>query len=171
MICVLGARDFEEVIDFKRVPKPVKLELDNLDSRAHPEGSPKRRAIIEQFTHSDKAKLISFEEALTRIQQEQYIRIYEPTVPIRVTDDQKKNIIMLRKDFRNAFEHFTPISWSIENQLFVQPMRDTISVATELSRSFNLSICEKEHRARLSRVLDELPRVLDMNERELQAAP
>jgi hypothetical protein len=61
-----------------------------------------------------KDKLIGFEEAFNRIQQDEWMKQYTGSKTLSPTGDQKISIRKLKDEIRNNFEHFTPKGWSIE---------------------------------------------------------
>ena len=60
-----------------------------------------------------KDKLISFQEALKRTQEDGWMRQYTGSNTLSLTSDQKMSIRKLKDEIRNNFEHFTPKGWSI----------------------------------------------------------
>ena len=59
-------------------------------------------------------KLISFNEALRRVQSKDHILGYVNTTPLALTKEQAEDVKTLSEMLRNNFEHFMPMGWSIE---------------------------------------------------------
>lgn len=64
--------------------------------------------------HTYKNKLITFKEALKRVQSTNYICGYVDATPVKVSANQRKDMALLTDLLRNNFEHFTPKLWAIE---------------------------------------------------------
>ena len=69
---------------------------------------------VTYTTKKGKVKLISFDDALNRCQDHQWMRMYGHSKALVLTDNQKWSIDKLKKEFRNKFEHYQPLAWSIE---------------------------------------------------------
>jgi hypothetical protein len=65
-------------------------------------------------TKKSKVKLISFDEVLKRCQDPNRMSMPGTGKCLQLTDRQKESIRRLRKQFRNNFEHYIPMGWSIE---------------------------------------------------------
>jgi hypothetical protein len=61
-----------------------------------------------------KVMLISFNQALNRCQDHQWMRQFVHSKTLKLNKDQKWSIDKLKKEFRNKFEHYQPLAWSIE---------------------------------------------------------
>jgi len=59
-------------------------------------------------------RLIGFDEALRRCQDSKWMRMTVTSKHLQLTNQQKKSIEILRKWFRNNFEHYIPKRWIIE---------------------------------------------------------
>lgn len=59
-------------------------------------------------------RLISFPEALERVQNSNYMCGYVDAAPLHLSGVQLADISTLTKLLRNSFEHFTPKLWAIE---------------------------------------------------------
>jgi hypothetical protein len=79
-------------------------------------------------TKKGKVLLIDFDEALTRCQDPKWMRLYVHSRPLILTDNQKWSINKLKKEFRNQFEHYQPLAWSIEIHGFPQIALDILDV-------------------------------------------
>jgi len=69
---------------------------------------------VTYTTKEGKVKLISFDDALNRCQDHQWMWIYGHSKTLVLTNNQKWSIDKLKKEFRNKFEHYQPVAWSIE---------------------------------------------------------
>ena len=59
-------------------------------------------------------RLISFNEALENCQNYKLMRMTIESKHLVLTESQKESIWQLKKHLRNNFEHYQPMSWSIE---------------------------------------------------------
>jgi hypothetical protein len=75
-----------------------------------------------------KDKLISFQEAFKRTQEDGWMRQYTHSQTLSPTGDQKISIQNLKDMIRNKFEHFTPKGWSIETSGMPQMVLDITDV-------------------------------------------
>ena len=73
-------------------------------------------------------RLIHFDEALKRCQDSKWIGQYVHSRTLSLTDDQKWSINKLKKSFRNQFEHYQPLLWSIEIHGFPKITMDVLDV-------------------------------------------
>jgi len=73
-----------------------------------------KKAIEELFNKSNNRNLISFNEAIKRCQDPNYMRMTYQSKPLQLTDQQNDSIKRLKEDFRDNFEHFKPMGLSIE---------------------------------------------------------
>ena len=64
--------------------------------------------------YSDSHQLISFNRALDRCQNPNFMRMTIMSKELQLTDEQKDSIDILKKEFRNNIEHYIPKAWSIE---------------------------------------------------------
>lgn len=65
-------------------------------------------------TREGEKRLIGFDEALRRCQNSKWMRMTVTSKHLQLTNQQKKSIEILRKWFRNNFEHYIPKGWAIE---------------------------------------------------------
>jgi len=71
-----------------------------------------QKAINYLYNHS--RKLISFYNALKRCQNPDWMRQFVRSRTLKLDRGQKWSINKLKKEFRNCFEHYQPLAWSIE---------------------------------------------------------
>ena len=167
MICALVGSNFERVVDMKRMKEKDKKrleELRDLDGEAYFE----YRQIIEEYIHSQHARLISFNEALDRVQTPQYMNMYCFSKPIKCNPDEVAHIKHLRRAFRNQFIHFMPKSWWIEQRYFLPLVNDTVAVTERLFSSFNLSTHERERLDKAKASLAQMTELLKINKGSLE---
>ena len=67
-------------------------------------------------------------KAIERIQDKNIMgnSIYQKVITI--TQEEEESLHYIHKIFRNKFEHYAPLSWSIEIEIFIKPLNDLISV-------------------------------------------
>ena len=82
MICALAPDNFARVIDQELMKKKDRNRLKKLSRLMTPKADKERREIRNQFLHSSKAKLISFHEALKRVQNPNYMTLNVHSQPV-----------------------------------------------------------------------------------------
>ncbi len=167
MICALEGSNFERVVDMERMKLKDKKrleELRDLDGEAYFE----YRRIIEDYIHSQNAHLISFNEALDRVQIPRYMELDCFSKPIKCDPDEVAHIKQLRRAFRNQFIHFMPKSWWIEQRYFLPLVKDTLAVTERLFSSCNLSIHERERLDKAKDSLAQMTELLKINKGSLE---
>ena len=90
---------------------------------------------LDRKTGRFKDKLISFQGALKRTQEDRWMRQYTPSRTLSLTSDQKKSIEKMKNDIRNNFEHFIPKGWSIEISGMPKIVSDVVDVIEFLALS------------------------------------
>lgn len=140
MICVLRVGNHKAVIDFDKMDKQSMEKLSKLWKSNSTEDFVKARKLENKFIDSKAAKLIPFLVALKRIQDKKFMNKYLSNRTIEISQSEKANILELRKTFRNQFEHYRPLSWMIDQRVFIPIVRDTLSIVKKLLNSFNLKI-------------------------------
>ncbi len=73
-------------------------------------------------------RLISFDMALKICQDPNRMRIRASSKPLELSKNQKGSIKSLREEFRNNFEHYIPMEWSIEVHGMPQIAMDALEV-------------------------------------------
>lgn len=103
-----------------------------------------------------KDKLISFQEALKRTQDNGWMRQYTHSRALTLTCEQQKSINMLRKGVRNNFEHFIPTGWSIEISGMPKIVSDLVDVIEFLAFSSGNPLwnMELDHERRIRSAID-----------------
>ncbi len=79
-------------------------------------------------TKSGQRRLVSFEDIIKWVQDKNRMTWTIASKELSLNADQKKSIDMLSKQFRNSFEHYTPMSWSIEIHGFPQMTMDILDI-------------------------------------------
>jgi hypothetical protein len=79
-------------------------------------------------TKKGMKKLISFDEALTRCQDPNWMRMTIMSRHLQLSNQQKESIQKLKDLLRNNFEHFVPKGWSIEIHGMPQIAIDVLDV-------------------------------------------
>ena len=79
-------------------------------------------------TKNGEKRLIGFDMALRRCQKTKWMRMTVTSKHLQLTTQQKKSIQILRKWFRNNFEHYIPKGWSIEIHGMPQIALDVLEV-------------------------------------------
>ncbi len=74
-------------------------------------------------------KLIDFSTAINRAQDPHYAN----QQVLRLTDSQVYSLRRLRQEFRNQFEHYQPLSWSIELHALAEIVPDILAVIRSLA--------------------------------------
>lgn len=73
-------------------------------------------------------RLISFNEALKRCQNPNWMNMTIMSKHLKLTDQQRESISKLKRRFRDAFEHYIPKGWSIEAHGMPQITIDVLEV-------------------------------------------
>jgi hypothetical protein len=71
--------------------------------------------------------LISFDEAIARLQREENFQPLDFR-PLILSDDERRSLERLSKEFRNEFEHFSPKRWAIAQSEFPKIVEDVLRV-------------------------------------------
>ncbi|MDZ7312591.1 MAG: hypothetical protein ONB45_15115 [candidate division KSB1 bacterium] len=90
--------------------------------------NPDRVKIFDKKTDKYLDKLISFPEALKRAQKDEYMQQFVFSKTLKLTKSQKRSINFIHKTFRNTFEHFIPMQWSIETSGMREIVIDVLDV-------------------------------------------
>jgi len=69
---------------------------------------------VVHTTKRGKERLIGSDEALKRCQNSGYMGMTIYSKHLELSQQQKKSIDALKKEFRNQFEHYIPCQWSID---------------------------------------------------------
>lgn len=114
--------------------------------------NPDRVKELDKKTGQFKEKLISFPEALKRIQDDQWVLQFTESKALLLTSNQRKSIDKLRKDIRNNFEHFVPKGWSIEISGMSKIVLDIVDVIEFLALSSGNPMWDQgsEHEERIT---------------------
>lgn len=83
---------------------------------------------VRIVTKKGVAMLISFDKALKRCKDENLMRMTIRSKHLVLSKSQDDSIKMLKREFRNEFEHFQPKAWSIEIHGFYQMAIDVLDV-------------------------------------------
>ncbi|MHB8410771.1 MAG: hypothetical protein ACYDDI_02365 [Candidatus Acidiferrales bacterium] len=108
------------------------------------------------------SRLITAKEAITRCQQDCYMQQNVRSMALRLCDVERRAIKKLTRDFRNYFEHFQPVRWSIEIAAFeeiVQPVSRVIRFLALESGNARLTPSEKLKVRRALRSITRLIRI------------
>ena len=84
--------------------------------------------IVVKTNKKGLTKLISFDEAIKNCQNVQIMKKYIYSKHLELTEKQKESIKMLKQELRNNFEHYQPMSWSIEIHGLPQIFIDVLDI-------------------------------------------
>jgi hypothetical protein len=122
MICTLEMGNWANVMDYGRMPRHMKRELEKLHGDDSTEAYLNSLRIRDEYLRGPKPPpLINFGEALRRVMDPQRPLQYTFSKAIQVTDIEKESVDELHEQFRNTFAHFRPTSWLI-NELKFPPL-------------------------------------------------
>ena len=152
MICALRGSNYEKVIDFSKMDKDSMDRIKELSKNYSTKNYLECCEIRNNFLDSQNAKLISFHEAFKRIQKEQYMMEFCHSSAIEISQSEQSSIFELKKTFRNQFEHYRPLSWVIEQQIFIPLVRDTMSVINKLLNNFNITTHHSSNRLSIAKL-------------------
>lgn len=138
MVCALNRGNHRNVRDQSKLKKSIRIELRDLAERGDAEAYAERNRILQELQSKRRIPLIGFDDALKRVQNEAYIIQYTMSRAVSLTESENKNILTLRWELRNKFEHFTPTVWAIEEAYFHQPLQDTCKAISEVLSCGNL---------------------------------
>jgi len=124
--------------------------------------NPDRVKELDKKTGQFKDKLIRFQEALKRTQENGWMLQYTHSRPLSLTRDQKKSVEKLRKGVRNNFEHFIPKGWSIEISGMPKIVLDVVEVIEFLALSSGNPIWDTglDHERRIRNAIDTIRKFL-----------
>jgi len=120
VIAAMVGVNYSVVVDFERMPRKLKKALKALPSDLSTPSYLARRAVRDKYLHSGKAKLISYKEAMKRIQSGRYKPYNVISDSVKFSQQEYADILSLRVHFRDPFEHYKPMTWYIENRLLCQ---------------------------------------------------
>jgi len=166
MICALNPGDYARVIDFSRMPKKDKKEYKQLLSTNGTKDYFKSLKIKDKFLHSKNAILISFKEALHRIILGKH-KFYTISRDVNLTDSEKNNVEELRSIFRNTFEHYKPLLWSIEKLYFIPLFNDTINTIEKVINCGNF-IQTRVNLEECNSLVNEIKLLIEENAKKLR---
>jgi hypothetical protein len=116
---------------------------------------------VTYIAKSGQKKLIGFDEALKRAQDPNWMIQTMMSKPLKITDDQRRSILILKKEFRDKFEHFIPKSWSIEIHGFPQIAMDVLQVIRFLALDTgNYVLFNQTHRRNVRSIVFKAMRTL-----------
>jgi hypothetical protein len=103
--------------------------------------------IVAPVTRRGHQRLISFDEALKKCQDAEWMGTMYHGYPLVLTDGQKDSIKRLKQTLRNNFEHYVPRGWSIEIHGMPTISMDVLDVirflAVETFRYQNLNLSQR----------------------------
>ncbi len=165
MICALEGLDPEGVIDFRRMNKDDAVALKSAQERGD---VLEVEAIRDRMRRNPRvSKLIGFKDALKEIKKPGTTDCVLGEARITISSQCESNILKLRGKHRNEFEHYIPETQAIPQLNFIQPMRDTLHVATQLLDARNIYLNYADGRDPLGALLIQIGLLLDMNEKWL----
>jgi hypothetical protein len=88
---------------------------------------------VVRKNNKGEKRLISFNEALKRCQDPQYINMTTHSKVLCMTHQQQCSIDVIQDHFRNAFAHYQPCLWSIELHGMPEFVIDGLEVARFLA--------------------------------------
>ena len=136
MIYALGHSNYRAIMKYRHQPKHTILnQLNDLYRDGSAESFAEAWKIEDDLYRRGEMEVISFREALKRIQDSRLMRSYVMSEPVVLTKSERDNVLLLREELRNQFEHLIPMIWSIQEVYFIQPMRDTLTAIDRLCRS------------------------------------
>jgi hypothetical protein len=124
--------------------------------------NPDRVKELDKKTGQSKDKLISFQEALRRTQEDRWMLQFTHSRTLSLTSDQKESIKKLRENIRNNFEHFIPKGWSIEISGMPKIVSDVVEVIDFLALYSGNPIWDMQldHERRIRNTIDTIQNLL-----------
>jgi hypothetical protein len=147
LICALHGSNWANVMDFGSMPEDKEEELSRLYQARDTDSYIKAHDIEDEYLYSRAAKLISFEDALKRARKQEHMARYTlpNSKPLELTECQVQNILRLWRTFRNRFEHFRPMNWTIEQDDFRPLLSDALVAVEQLCSNANIRIAYRHH--------------------------
>ncbi len=120
-------------------------------------GTNPNRVLIEgKKKEPKKESLISFNEVIKRISQEQWMKQNVHSKPIVLSASQRRSIDILHKELRNRFIHYEPLSWSLVVSGMPAIAKDVIDVIEELVFGCGNIQLENEQITRVRQSIDDI---------------
>lgn len=166
-ISVLTGGNYELVIDWDKLPAKYKKAIDRLPDDNTTATYQARQSVTDEYLNSGKARLIGFETALDRIQRQECMPYDIISQPIAIHESALTNIKRLRRVFRNRFEHFIPMGWSIEQLYFLPMLRDVNRTIKQLLEKNSCISNDDSARNEARSVVINIEQLLDRNEEML----
>jgi hypothetical protein len=106
-------------------------------------------------------KLISFDEALHRVKQEDFLPPISNRKALITTPEEDDAIKKLSKGIRNEFEHFTPKGWIVFTSEFPRMARNVMRVIRFLILESNCPTLSTEQENRITESLNNIDKLLN----------
>jgi len=163
MIAALGVSNYGAVVKYK---KKDERKLEELSRQANDQAYMNGLKIKKRCRHARDIRLIKFKDALNLVQDARWMGKYTFSKQITLSREQHDQVLKLRSQFRNYFEHYLPKVWVIEEGVFIPLLCTTADTIEKLFSSGNLYIRRELPEAR--QVLVEVKELLQENERRLR---
>lgn len=138
MICALTRGNYENVLTYKKMKKVDREILGILWDIGTADTVKLRHDILEGCRRRGEHSLISFKEALRRVQDPACVKQFVFSGPVTLSESEVSGVLLLRDELRNRMEHFIPCSWLIQEAFFVPLMLDTCKAISEVFCCGNL---------------------------------
>ncbi len=157
MLCALGYSNYRKIIDYSKMNKKEKEISKSLPDNYTAEEIDKVDIMIDKYINSGRGKVISFPEALDRIQQRKYLPHMTFVEDVILSSDEVFQAKKLRQSFRNNFQHYRNMSWAIELQYLKPLFKATISIIDKIYKSNSLrGYYHKSHYGNLKELIDDV---------------
>ena len=100
--------------------------------------------------------LISFNEALKRVQRKKYLPFPNNVKPLTLSKEEEISIEKLSKEFRNEFEHFSPKRWAINISGFPKMTRNLLRVILFIALESNCLTLSNVQEKELSETIEKI---------------
>lgn len=165
MICVLGDGNPYNVTDW---PSDLKKKLHALASVGTSDANLEVLRLRDKHRRTKKTKLIKFKEALSRLRKSDRLGPGGVTGPFELSSKQVNDVLTLRREYRDYFEHYIPLIWAIEEAVFLGLFDSCNSVIREVTSDLRLRYMHREDMKTLDNTLDAIDKLLRQHRERLK---
>lgn len=164
MICVLGDGNPYRVIDW---PSDLKKKLQALVRVGTSDANLEILRLRDEHRRAKKSKLIKFSVALSRLRK--FDRQGPAGMPARfeLSSKQVNDVLTLRREYRDYFEHYIPLIWAVEEAVFLGLFDSCNSVIREVVSDLRLRYMHREDTATLDATIDRVDELLKKHRERL----
>lgn len=164
MICVLGQGNLYAVIDW---PSGLIRELERLAKSGTNDALLEGLHLQDECYRTKRLKLISFHEALSRTRKSDRLGPCGAPIPFNLSSKQVNDVLKLRREYRDYFEHFVPMTSALVEAVFLGLFESCNAAIREVTSDWHLRIMHREDTEALDSTLDRVDELLKKRKHRL----